>query len=123
VNDHWAHYQAKRIRDYQLELNSDLLAVVAAQNTASENLKASYAKQHLQYSSELSELKHEAIETSKATSVKQRKALCFDLVVVILEISLVMCSLYFISNRKLFPIFGLCAGVFAVLAGVWGWML
>ena len=32
LNDQWSHYQAKRTRDYQLELNLDTIKLLASSN-------------------------------------------------------------------------------------------
>ncbi len=123
VNDHWAHYQAKRIRDNQLEMNSDLVAVMAGKNAKTQKLLAGYALRHEQYAKELSELKIGAVHAGSKSVSTQKKALYFDLSVVVLEISLVMCSLYFIANKRIFPLLGLIAGVLAMLAGIFGYMM
>src|SRR5688572_18143294 len=41
-NDQWAFYQSKRIRDYQLQLNADLLQMTAMKNPNAAKLIAAY---------------------------------------------------------------------------------
>ncbi len=42
-NDNWALYQAKHNRDYQLEMNMDLLKVIAPSNPSAAKLMSAYA--------------------------------------------------------------------------------
>ena len=52
----------------------------------------------------------------------ESKALRFDFGEGLLEIGLVLSSLYFIARRMLFPIVGVLAGLAGVAAGVAGFM-
>src|SRR5438445_2638487 len=118
TNDQWAQYQAKRIRDYQLQMNGDLLKVIATSTPETKHLFDSYAKKHEEYVKELDEIKKDATNSAAKDVVTQKKALYFDLAEGVLEISLVMSSLYFISRKKLFPLFGLLFGILGAIAGV-----
>lgn len=106
----WTHYQAKRTRDYQLELNAELVKMVAKKKSEAKQILSAYAKQHEAYSAELSTIKHDADELSLTASNVHSRALYLDLSVVVMEISLIMCSLYFIASKKLYPVFGVVAG-------------
>jgi len=123
TNDSWAQYQAKRIRDYQLEMNTGLLSVVGANSSEKKLLLMSYSKKHEDYTKELDKIKKEADELTIKGAVTQKKALYFDLAEGVLEISLVMSSLYFISRKKLFPKFGFLFGILGAIAGILGLML
>lgn len=123
ANDKWAQYQSKRIRDYQLEMNSELLSVLAANNADARKLMDKYASKDQEYKKELDELKHQADEVLAEDVVMKSKALYFDLAEGVLEISLVMSSLYFISHKKLFPKFGVFFGVIGLVAGIIGLLL
>src|SRR5690349_11108788 len=57
TNDLWSQYQAKRIRDYQLETNLDLLSVVSSASPAKTKLIESYEEKHKEYAKELEEIK------------------------------------------------------------------
>lgn len=123
TNDQWAQYQAKRIRDYQLEMNGNLLKVIASKNPDTQKMLESYAKKHDEYVKELNDIKNEARVSADKNKMTQKKALYFDLSEGVLEISLVMSSLYFISRKKLFPLFGLLFGILGVITGIMGFAL
>ena len=53
TSNSWAHYQAKRIRAYQLEMNSDLIKLLAPNSTETAATIKSYAKQSDKYGKEL----------------------------------------------------------------------
>lgn len=123
TNDLWSHYQSKRIREYQTELNQELVTVVAPPSPEKTKLIDEYTKQNAKYKTDLDEIKNDA-DTSAARNVTvQKKALHYDFAEGILEISLIMTSLYFISRKKLFPIFGMLFGLIGTVIGVLGLML
>lgn len=123
TNDQWSHYQAKRMREYQLEMNLDLLKIIPANNADRSKLINSYMQQHDKYSHELDELKAEAGATAKKNVIVQEKALYYDFAEGILEISLILSSLYFISRKKLFPLLGILFGFIGAIIGVYGFFL
>ena len=53
----------------------------------------------------------------------EHKALRFDFGEGLLEIGLVLTSLYFISKKMLFPGIGIVAAVMGIAAAVSGWMM
>ncbi|MDR3478462.1 MAG: DUF4337 domain-containing protein [Gammaproteobacteria bacterium] len=122
-NDQWSQYQAKRIRDYQLEMNLDILKVVGATSPESTSLTKAYATKHEEYRKELEELKNDAKIVGAKSMLSEKKAMYFDFAEGVLEISLVMSSLYFLSHKKMFPRFGLLFGLVGALAGFLGLLL
>lgn len=122
TNDQWAHYQAKRIRGYQIEMNSDLLQVLP-QNAATSKLMNNYKSMRQQYTKELEDLKKDAENSMQKNIIVQKQALCFDFSEGMLEISLVLSSLYFISRKKLFPILGCLFGCIGLTIGIYGFLL
>ena len=119
----WAHYQAKRIRDYQLEMNTDVLKLAAPKNSETEKTVEDYARQRAKYRQELDEIKKDAEEKVQKGAVAHRKAWYFDLSEGMLEISLVLSSLYFLSHKKLFPLLGLLLGGVGTVVGLLGLLL
>lgn len=122
TNDMWSHYQGKRIRDYQLNLNIDLIKVMPA-TANTKSLLISYAQKHTQYTKDLDAIKQAADASVTREIIVQKKALYYDLAEGVLEISLVMSSLYFISHKRLFPKFSLTFGALGILAGIMGLLL
>ena len=99
ATDQWSYYQAKRIRDYQLEMNGDLLKVLAASHPDTAKLTVAYHKKREEYKNELDDIKKKAEEKGLEGQNYQKRALRFDLAEGTLEISLVMSSLYFIARN------------------------
>jgi hypothetical protein len=122
-NDQWSQYQAKRIRDYQLEMNLDLLKVVSTGNPETATLMKAYTTKHEEYGKELEELKKDAKAVGAKSMLSEKKAMYFDFAEGVLEISLVMSSLYFLSHKKMFPRFGLVFGLIGAIAGFLGLFL
>lgn len=122
-NDQWSQYQAKRIRDYQLEMNIDLLKVTASTNPAATTMIQTYTTKHEEYGKELDELKTEAKKVGAKSMLSEKKAVYFDFAEGVLEISLVMSSLYFLSHKKMFPRLGIFFGLIGLVAGVMGLLL
>jgi len=116
----WAHYQAKRIRAYQLEMNTGLVKLLAPNSAEAGKTLADYGVQSEKYRKELDEIKTEADKKAKESEVTHHKAGYFDLSEGLLEISVILSSLYFISRKRLFPILGLCLGFLGLLVGVSG---
>ncbi len=123
ASNQWSHYQAKRIRDYQLQMNSDLLKLVAAKNPETERTLTDYSRKRSEYGRELDDIKKSAEEKTHEGGAAHRKALYFDLSEGVLEISLVLSSLYFLSHKELFPAIGLLFGLAATVVGVFGLIL
>ena len=123
TSNDWAHYQAKRIRDFQLEMNSQLLKLTAPKGADTDKVLGLYAKDHAQYKEELEDLKKEAEKKNAEGGLAHKKAGYFDLSEGILEIGLVLTSLYFLSHKKFFPVLGLAAAVSGIAIGVLGFLL
>lgn len=118
ASNEWSHYQAKRIRDYQLQMSTDLIRLNAAGNPAAEKTLAGYAAQSAKYKSELEEIKKTAEEKAKASETSHHRASFFDLSEGVLDIALVITSLYFLSHKKMFPYLGLILGIAGTAAGL-----
>ena len=53
----------------------------------------------------------------------RRPILRFDIGEGLLELGLVLCSLYFLARKTFFPALGLLASIAGTALGIWGWML
>src|SRR5476651_875953 len=60
TSNSWSHYQAKRIRAYQLEMNTDLIKLLAPNSTETSNTIKEYAKKSDKYTKELEGIKSDA---------------------------------------------------------------
>lgn len=109
ANDKWAFYQAKSIKRAQY----DIAARVASQSGS--GLAGEFQKESERYKREDGEIQKEAQEKEAETGLAERRALKYDFGEGLLELGLVLCSLYFISKKKLFPSVGLVSAVAGVL--------
>ena len=121
ANDKWAFYQAKKIKFHSLELGVDLFSAMPARSAGVEQTIARYEKEKKRYSMESDAAQADAQrEDAKAEHV-EAQALHYDFGEGLLEIGLVLTSLYFIARSKLFPTLGVISGVLGVAMAVWGY--
>jgi hypothetical protein len=122
-NDQWAFYQAKKIRE-----NTSDVAVTLLKTLEPDAAKAEAAGRKLEaardrYSDEAKDIKKEAEAKDDEQKIQEKRALRFDIGEGLLELGLVLCSLYFLARKTFFPAFGVLAGIAGTAMGIWGWML
>jgi hypothetical protein len=111
ANDAWAHYQATRVKYHDLELGESLIGVLAGKTEAAEKALADFAAQKDDYAKRAQAIQVEAEKEDGAAEAAEHRALRYDLGEGMLEIALVLSSLYFISRKKMFPAIGIAAGL------------
>jgi len=95
ANDQWSFYEAKKEREHLMDVAAGMLGVVqAAQPEKAQALGAQYAKARDGYAKEAAKIQQDA---------QDREGL--------LELGLVLTSLFFLSRQKLFPAIGGLAAV------------
>ena len=123
ASNQWSHYQAKRIRDFQLQLNTEMLKLTAPASAEVTKTIEDYGKQRAEYRKELEELKKDAEGKDEEGAASHKKAGFFDLAEGLLEISMILSSLYFLSHKKFFPLLGLSLGALGIFVGVAGLLM
>jgi hypothetical protein len=121
-NDQWAFYQAKKIREYTSDVTLTLLQTLGSDPTkaaAAQKLQAARDK----YASDAAKIQDDAHAKEDESDVEERRALRYDIGEGLLELGLVLCSLYFLARKSLFPIFGIIASVAGTAMGIWGFLL
>src|ERR1700722_8447364 len=122
-NDAWAYYQAKKIREYESEVAATTLRTLgtdAAKTEASvQKLEAARAK----YAADADKIQQDAKAKDAESDVEEIRALRFDIGEGLLELGLVLCSLYFLARKSFFPIFGVLAAAAGTAIGIWGFLL
>jgi hypothetical protein len=122
-NDAWAYYQAKKNREYTSEVALTLLHTLGADPAKMEapvqKLEAARAK----YTADAEKIQDDAKAKDDETKVEERRALHFDIGEGLLELGLVLCSLYFLARNNFFPLFGVLASSAGTLMGIWGFLL
>ena len=119
ANDTWQRYQSTRVKLHGIEVGEDLVGTLA-QNARGEAMLAQYAKSKTKYQQQGEELQKEAKHLEGEAEGVENRALRFDLGEGLLEIGLVLSSLYFIARRQLFPTVGLVAGIIGTLLAAAG---
>jgi hypothetical protein len=122
-NDDWAFYQAKKIRantsDTALTLLKTLTPDPAKAEDAVRKLEAARDKEL----ADTEQLRSKAEASEKNTDLEEVRALKFDIGEGLLELGLVLCSLFFLARKLFFPIFGVLSAVAGIGMGIWGWVL
>jgi Domain of unknown function (DUF4337) len=122
-NDQWSYYQAKKVRENTEEVALSVLAAVGTDpakiDAAAKKLEAARAK----YASDAEKIQEEAKAKDKETEKEEHRALFFDIGEGLLELGLVLCSLYFLARKVFFPVFGVLSSIAGTILGVLGFML
>jgi Domain of unknown function (DUF4337) len=119
-NDEWQHYQAARLKYHNLELGERLIAALGAGNPAAQESLAQFAADKGKYDAQAKELQESANKKNEESEAAEQRALHYDLGEGLLEIALVLSSLYFISHKMLFPVIGLIAGAVGAVVALTG---
>jgi hypothetical protein len=122
-NDQWAFYQAKKIREYSSDVTLTLL-----QTLNSDPAKTAAAVQKLlaardKYATDAVKIQDDARAKEDESQVEENRALRYDIGEGLLELGLVLCSLYFLARKSLFPVFGVVASVAGTAMAIWGVVL
>lgn len=122
ANDKWSYYQAQRMKFHNLELGEDILSVLPKSTEISSRL-VRYSKDKVKYEKRSQEAQVEAGAIEAESKKVEDRALRFDFGEGLLEIGLVMTSMFFISKAKLFPVMGIIAAVAGVAFAIIGFLL
>lgn len=123
ANDKWSFYQAKKIKFHSLELGVDLLNAMTERSPQATQTMARYEKEKQRYTRESDEAQADAREMDKKAAHVEDKALHYDFGEGLLEIGLVLSSLYFIARSKLFPAVGVISALLGIGAAISGYLL
>ena len=122
-NDQWSYYQAKKTRQ-----NTDEVAIALLQTLGADPAKSEAATRKLEaasakYASDAEKIQEDANVKDKETALEEKRALAFDIGEGLLELGLVLCSLYFLARKNFFPLLGVLSSVAGTIMGIWGWLL
>ena len=123
ANDAWSHYQATRVKYHNLELGQNLLDVIGAKGAAADAMRKDYTAQMAKYEKQGKDIQHEAETADQSAEAAEHRALRFDIGEGLLEIGLVLSSLYFISRKLMFPAMGAVAGIAGLAIAITGTMV
>jgi hypothetical protein len=123
ANDQWSYYQAKKTRENTEEVALSLMTSLGADAARTEPTARKLEGARAKYAADAEKIQEEARAKDKETEKEEHRALFFDIGEGLLELGLVLCSLYFLARKAFFPVFGLLASVAGTILGVMGFML
>lgn len=123
ANDKWSYYQSKRIKFHSLELGEDLVNVLGGKTAEAQKMLEKYGTEKKKYAHDSDVAQEAAKDQDKEAAQVEARALRYDFGEGLLEIGLVLTSLYFISRSKLFPVLGAISAVMGVAIAVSGTLL
>jgi Domain of unknown function (DUF4337) len=119
-NDAWAFYQSKKIRDSSLDIAITTLAALAPDSAKAQGAVEKFTKKREEYVEELPKLEKEARDYVVEAKHIEHQAKYFDLGEGLLELGMVLSSLYFLSKKRLFPYVGIGAALIGAIIGMVG---
>ena len=123
ANDKWSYFQSKRIKFHSLELGEDLLKSISNPTPEAEATLARYEKEKKRYDHDSDVAQEDARKMDEKSEHVEAEALRFDFGEGLLEIGLVLTSLYFISRSKLFPAVGLISALIGLAMAISGYLI
>ena len=122
-NDAWSYYQAKKIRENTEEVALVLMQALGSDPAKTEAVAGKLESARVKYAADAEKIQEDARAKDKETGIEERRALRFDLGEGLLELGLVLCSLYFLARKLFFPIFGVLSSIAGTALGISGFLL
>jgi hypothetical protein len=119
--DQWSQYQAKVIRERSYEVFLDQLSVFALQDPShAEAVKKKYENEIARYTAETKDIQTQANATEAAVNILDRRSNWFDFADVLLEASLVICSITLLTEKRAYWYLGLLGAASGVVVAFLG---
>jgi hypothetical protein len=124
ATDQWNEYQAKKIRQYNTTLESQLLGVVALadKDKAADALRKN-SEHQAKWDEDLKAQQEKAAELEKDVALVERRADRFDLGEALLEIGLVVTSVTLLTRGRIYWYFGMIFAAAGILSAVTAFLL
>jgi hypothetical protein len=122
-NDKWSEYQAARVKLHTTEMGENMVHLLGAKAEGADKMLTDYAGQAKKYEDSSKKLRKEAEDADEAAEADEHRALRYDVGEGLLEIGLVLSSLYFISRKGMFPVLGAIAGVCGIGIAISGFLM
>lgn len=124
ASDQWNLYQAKKIRQSNTALTSDLLSVLAVRDpAATAHLQESYKAHQDKWAEDLKEEESKAREFEAAVALAERRANRFDLGEALLEIGLVVTSITLLTRQRAYWLLGTAFVLAGLLSAASGFLI
>jgi hypothetical protein len=105
------------------ELGENMVHLFAAKADGADKMLAEYAGQAKKYDDSSKQIRKEAEDADGEAQSGEHRALRYDLGEGLLEIGLVLSSLYFISRKGMFPVLGIVAGIAGAGIAITGFLM
>lgn len=122
-NDQWGYYQATRVKLHTTEMAENIIHLLDVKGERTDKMRAEYAGQKKKYEELSGKIQEEAKGADDAAEADEHRALRYDVGEGLLEIGLVLSSLYFIARKKMFPVLGVVAGIAGAAIAITGLLL
>ena len=120
ANDQWSYYQSTRIKLHSAELALNLMDIVGTESAKGEKAREGYKKQEEKYEGQSEAVQKKAEDLDHSAEKDEQRALRYDIGEGLLEIGMVLTSLYFIARRKMFPVIGVISALIGGAIAVTG---
>jgi Domain of unknown function (DUF4337) len=118
ANDQWSFYQAKKLREHLEDVGSSLATALATDPARVQALVEKLDKEKDRYAHEAEEIQKDAKEKDNASAHEEQRAIWLDFGEGLLELGMVLSSLYFLSKNRLFPMVGGVAAAIGTACGI-----
>jgi hypothetical protein len=122
ANDQWAFFQSKKLRQHLAELGASLTGALASDPARVQGLIDKFGGDRDRYAQDAESIQKDAQAKEAQSDQEERRAARLDLGEGFLELGLVVSSLYFLSNRRFFPVLGGAAAIVGVVIGIAGFL-
>ena len=122
-NDQWSYYQAKKIRENTEEVALILMQTLGTDPSKTAAMTGKLESARAKYAADAQAVQEEATAKDRETKMEERRALRFDIGEGLLELGLVLCSLYFLARKAFFPVLGVLSSIAGAILGVSGFLL
>jgi len=122
-NDQWSYYQAKKIRESGEDVALTVLEALGGDPARSQASLDKLAAARAKYADDAKQIQKEAEAKDRESQLEEKRALLFDIGEGLLELGLVLCSLYFMARKDFFPVLGVIASVAGTVLGVLGFLV
>lgn len=124
ASDTWNEYQAKKIRAYNTQLDTDLLnVIVVADKEEAKKIAKGWADHQAKWAEDLEKEKKIAEDFQEKVELAEHKANYFDFGEVLLEIGLVITSITLLTKSRIYWFLGMGFSVVGIVASVMGVLL
>ena len=115
ASDQWNLYQAKKIRQTDVGLTSDILSVLAVSDASAAAKKLSeYASHEAKWDKDLAEEQAKARDLEKEVELAEHRATRFDIGEALLQIAVVLASVTLLTRSRAYWLMGLFFGLVGI---------